>query len=180
VRADTAIAIGFGGVIAILIVSTAAASLFAAGITVENAAGMAGQFEPLFGPYSKYLLGLGLFAAGLTSAITAPLATGYAMTEILGLDSAQNSRAFRMIALSVIVVGASLSLTGIRPIEIIITAQLANGILLPIVAGFLLFALNQTRILGNHTNGWLANVLGAGVVLVALGLGVRLINAAIG
>ncbi len=179
-RTDTALSIGIGGLIAILIVSTAAASLFAVGISVNNAADMATQFEPLFGPFSKYLMGIGLFAAGLTSAITAPLATGYAMTEILRLDRAQNSTAFRIVALSVVAIGAGLSLTGIRPIEIILTAQFANGLLLPIVAAFLIYALNQKAILGRHANGWLANCIGILVVLVATGLGARLIYNAIG
>ncbi|GMN03023.1 Nramp family divalent metal transporter [Erythrobacter sp. MTPC3] len=173
VRTDTAVAIGIGGMIAILIVSTAAASLFAAGISAESAADLARQFEPLFGPYSKYMLGAGLFAAGLTSAITAPLATGYAMTEILQVKGGQSSLAFRMICLSVIVIGAGLSLTGIRPIEIIVTAQFANGLLLPVIAAFLLYVVNRKSVLGRHANGAIANIFGFGVVLIATGLGAR-------
>ena len=180
VRADTAIAIGLGGMIAILILSTSAASLFAAGIEVSSAGEMASQFEPLFGSYSKYLLGVGLFAAGLTSTITAPLATGFAMTEILKIPGGQSSRAFKLIALSVIAVGAALALTGTRPIEIIILAQFANGLLLPIIAGFLLYAVNRAELLGEHANGALANIRGFGVGLVAAGLGLRLVLAALG
>nr|WP_298929914.1 Nramp family divalent metal transporter [uncultured Erythrobacter sp.] len=179
VRADTAVAIGLGGLIAILILSTSAASLFAAGIEATNAADMAIQFEPLFGAYSKYLLGIGLFAAGLTSAITAPLATGYAMIEILKLKGGQSSAGFRVIAISVIVIGALLSLTGTKPIEIIVLAQLANGLLLPIIAAFLLYVVNRSELLGEYANGWTANILGGVVVLVATGLGLRLVITAL-
>ena len=180
VRADTAISIGIGGLIAILIASTAAASLFAAGIAVENAGDMARQFEPLFGPFAGYLMGTGLLAAGLTSAITAPLATAFAMTEVLRLEGGPKSTAFRLIALSVLAIGAGLSLAGIRPVEVILAAQLANGLLLPILAAFLLYAMNQSALLGRYRNGWIANVAGAGVVLVAAGLGLRLVLRAIG
>ncbi len=179
-RADTSIAIGIGGLIAILIASTAAASLFAAGINVTSAAEMASQFEPLFGSSSKYLLGIGLFAAGLTSSITAPLATAFAMTEVLRLKGGQKSLAFKGIALSVIVIGAGISLAGIRPIEVIVTAQFTNGLLLPIVAAFLLYVMNQKAVLGRYANGVLANVLGFGVVLIAAGLGLRLVLRAAG
>jgi len=179
-RADTTIAITVGGLIAILIVSTAAASLFAAGVSVSSAGDMAAQFEPLFGSYSRYLLGLGLFAAGLSSAITAPLATGYVMSEVLGLGDGDNSRAHHLIALSVIAIGAALSLTGIRPITIIISAQFANGLLLPIVATFLLVIMNRREVLGRHANGLAANLLGAIVVLIAAGLGLRSILTAAG
>jgi manganese transport protein len=163
-----------------LIVSTAAASMFAAGLKVTNAADMAQQLEPLFGAYSKYLLGVGFFAAGLSSSITAPLATSYAMTEILQIKGSQKSWTFRLVMLSVIVVGAGLSLTGIRPVTIIVSAQFANGLLLPIIAGFLLFAMNQKTILGRYANGVIANGLGAGVVVITAGLGLRLILRAVG
>jgi len=179
-RADTVIAIGLGGLVAILIVSTAAASLFGLGLQANSAADMANQFQPLFGAYSKYLLGIGLFAAGLTSAITAPLATGYAMKEILRLGGSHESRHFRLIAISVIVIGAGFSLTGIRPIEIIIAAQIANGLLLPLIATILLYVLNQEKLLGRYANGPLANLLGSVVVLVASGLGIRSIILALG
>ncbi|MDH5617871.1 MAG: Nramp family divalent metal transporter [Gammaproteobacteria bacterium] len=170
-RADTAISIGLGGIIAILIVSTAAASFFGSGLQITGAGDMATQFEPLFGRFSRYLLGLGFLAAGLSSAITAPLATAHVMTELLGSKGGTSSTLFKAVALSVIVVGAILSLTGVRPLTIIVSAQFANGLLLPIVATFLLYAMNQERILGTHVNSTRANVLGIGVVLVTAGLG---------
>jgi manganese transport protein len=174
-RNDTAFTIGLGGVITMLIVSTAAASMFSAGITVANASDMARQFEPLFGSFSRYLLGVGFFAAGLSSAITAPLATSYAMTEILQLEGGQSSWVFRIVLLSVILCGTVLALTGISPVSIILSAQFANGLLLPVIATFLLYAMNQKKLLGIHVNGFLGNALGAGVVLLTAGLGLRLI-----
>jgi len=171
-RTDTAISIGLGGIIAILIVSTAAASFFGSGLQISSAGDMASQFEPLFGRFSRYLLGLGFLAAGLSSAITAPLATAHVMTELLERKAGPSSRLFKVVGLSVIVVGAVLSLTGIKPLTIILSAQFANGLLLPIVAVFLLFAMNQRRLLGEHTNGPRANALGIGVVLVTAGLGI--------
>jgi len=47
--------------------------------------------------------------------------------------------------------------------------------LLPIIATFLLYAMNQKKLLGIHVNGFLGNALGAGVVLLTAGLGLRLI-----
>jgi len=170
-RTDTVISIGLGGLIAILIVSTAAASFFGSGLQITGAADMATQFEPLFGSFSRYLLGLGFLAAGLSSAITAPLATAHVMTELLRTEGGQSSKLFKFVALSVIVVGTVLSLTGIKPLTIIISAQFANGLLLPIVAVFLLYAMNQKRLLGEHVNGTRANALGIGVVVITAGLG---------
>ncbi len=179
-RTDSFVSIGLGGVIAIFIVSTAAASLFARGITANNAADMAVQLEPLFGSLSKYLLGAGLLAAGLSSSLTAPLATAYAVTEIVPPRSFRKKSLFRAISLSVLGIGTLLALSGAQPITIILTAQFANGLLLPVIAAFLLYAMNNSALLGDHTNGIVANTLGAMVFLVSVGLGIRLILTSVG
>jgi manganese transport protein len=179
-RADTVSAIGLGGLITILIASTAAASIFGSGLNISGAGDMATQLEPLFGSFSKIMLGTGFFAAGLSSSITAPLATAYAVTEILGIKGGTSSRVFKLVALSVIFSGAALALTGIKPISIILTAQFANGLLLPIIAMFLLVVMNQKKQLGKYVNKWLGNTLGAVVVIVTAGLGIRLIMSATG
>jgi len=179
-RADTIVSIGLGGLIAILVVSTAAASMFAHGLSVNNASDMAQQFEPLFGSYSKYLLGMGMFAAGLSSVITAPLATSYALSEILKFENGADSKAFKAISLSIIFIGATLAMTGIKPIEIILLAQFSNGLLLPVVASFLLYAMNHKKLLGQYSNSLLSNILGLGVVIFTTLLGIRMITKAVG
>ena len=179
-KADTVISIGLGGLVAILITSTAAASIYANALSVQSAADMAVQFEPLFGSMAKFLLGLGLFAAGLSSAITAPLATSFAVSELLKIKGGESSITFKAISISILLIGAALALTGIKPIKLILLAQFANGLLLPIVACFLLFALNRKHVLGKYANGPVANILGAAVVLFTAALGTRLILKALG
>jgi manganese transport protein len=172
-RLDTAVSIGLGGLVSILILSTAAASLFGSGIAVSSAADMAISIEPAYGPVAKYLVGIGLFGAGLSSAITAPLATAYALSEFGGFQ--RNGRLFRMIALAVLLIGTAIALLGVRPISVILFAQVANGLILPVIATFLLVAMNRRSLLGDHVNSWLANILGVGVVIITFGLGLRLI-----
>ncbi len=179
-RTDTILAIGLGGLITIFIVSTAAASMFARGLSVSGASDMAVQFEPLFGVSSRYLMGLGFFAAGLSSSITAPLATAYALSEIIGIKGGVTAPKFRIISLSVLVFGTIAAMTGVKPITIIVGAQFANGLLLPIIAAFLLFAMNQKVMLGEYANGWKANLAGATVLVIALGLGLRLVAKSLG
>jgi Mn2+/Fe2+ NRAMP family transporter len=64
-------------------------------------------------------------------------------------------------------------LLGGSPVEIIVFAQVVNGILLPIVAVFLIYAMNQRDLLGEYTNGTIANALGAIVTLIVVWLGIR-------
>ena len=179
-RRDSGFSIGLGGLVSILILSTAAATLFGAGIEISNAADMARAIEPAFGASGRYLVGIGLLAAGLTSAITAPMATGYALSELIGGDEAQRQRYFQITALIVLVIGTALSLLNIKPTQLILVAQYANGLLLPIVAVFLLWVMNRKALLGQHVNGLLSNLLGGAAVLITFGVGLRSILRAAG
>ena len=68
-------------------------------------------------------------------------------------------------------VGLIFALIGGSPVQAIVFAQATNGILLPIVAVFLLIVMNRSDLLGRYANTSPANVLGVIVVLVAAGLG---------
>ncbi len=172
VRADSALAIALGGIVSILIVATAAASLD--GARVANAADMARALEPAFGPAARHLVGAGLFAAGLTSAITAPMATAYAFGELFpGKDAVSRRLRFRVVALGVVAIGAAIALSGVDAVSLIVTAQAANGLLLPVTAVILLVVVNRKRLMGAFANGLAANIAGGLVILVALGLGLR-------
>ncbi len=179
-RQESALSIGLGGLVSILILTTAASSLFKSGLEVSNAADMARAIEPAFGAAARYLVGIGLFASGLTSAITAPMATAFALSELLGGDEERRAKLFKATALFVVIVGTAISLSGIRPVALILVAQYANGLLLPIIAAFLLYVMNRKSLLGVHANSMLANLAGGAVVLITLGLGLRSILRAAG
>ena len=176
--ADTRVSVGLGGLISILVLSTAAASLFGAGIVISSGADLAIALEPAYGPAARILVGAGLCAAGLSSAITAPLATAYAICEVTGRP--KTGWLFKGIALTIVAIGLGVALLGIRPVELILVAQVANGLLLPVVATFLLITMNRKSVLGDYTNGPLRNALGLLVVLIAAFLGLRLILRALG
>jgi len=176
--ADTRVSIGLGGLISILILSTAAASLFGSGIVIQNAGDMAASLEPAYGPVARLMVGTGLFAAGLSSAVTAPIATAYAVCEVTG--QAKRGKIFRGIALAVLAIGTIVASLGIKPVSLILIAQVANGFLLPIIAVFLIITMNRRSMLGDNVNGLWSNVLGGAVVIIAAGFGVRLIMRALG
>jgi len=170
-RRDTTVSIAIGGLITVAIMATAAGTLFTEGITAESSAAMAGQLEPVLGPAAPYVFALGLAAAGLTSAIAGPLGAAYAIASTAGWSTSLKSRRFQAIWAVVVVIGVAIALTGIEPVAIIVTAQAANGLLLPVVAVALLIVMNRRGLLGAYRNGVAANVLGALVVTVVIGLG---------
>ena len=179
-RFDATVSIGLGGIISILVLSTAAASLFGTGLEIASAGDMARQLEPAFGAAAKYAISAGLIAAGLSSAITAPLATGFAAAELFGFESNPTSAKFRLFAGAVLLVGALVAIAGAKPVEVILFAQIANGLLLPIIAVFLLITANRRKILGGHVNRIGANLAGGFIVLVTTAIGARAVLRAFG
>lgn len=170
-RADTVVSVSLGGVISIAVLVTAAA---APGLArVASAADMAGALEPLLGRWARGFFACGLLAAGLSSAVTAPLAAAYATCGVLGWPSDLRSAQSRNVWVPVMLVGVVLSALAVRPIPAILFAQAANGLLLPVIAVFLLYVANDRRLLGRRANGPLSNLLGATMVLVAAVLGLR-------
>ncbi|MHB1168212.1 MAG: Nramp family divalent metal transporter [Longimicrobiales bacterium] len=169
-RADLTLAIVLGGVVTAAIVVTSAAVLSQGGGSVTGAADMAAQLEPLLGRWARLFFATGLLAAGLTSAITAPLAAAYAAAGALGWPRDLRDRRLRMVWGAVILTGATFALSGVRPVPAILFAQVANGVLLPAIAVFLLIAANDPH-MGRWRNGVFANTVGGLVVLITLVLG---------
>lgn len=156
-RKDTFIAVVIGGLVSMCIVISAASINSA---TITNASDLAKGLEPLFGSSAKYVLSIGLFAAGITSAITAPLAAAYVATGCLGWNSHLKAKKFRLIWILVLIVGVICSSLNIKSITIIKFSQIANGILLPIIVGFLISVMNSKEILGKQRNRLWQNLLG--------------------
>jgi Mn2+/Fe2+ NRAMP family transporter len=170
VRWDSALAISLGGMITGAIVVTSAA-FFGRGEQITSANQMARELEPVLGATARYFFAAGLFAAGLTSAVTAPLAAAYATTGILGIPGGLKDKYFRAVWVAIVVIGTSLAYFSVRPVQAILFAQAANGLLLPIIACYLLLMANRADLLGPYRNTWKANVAGAVVVAIAAGLG---------
>lgn len=169
-RKDTIIAVTLGGLVSMCIIISAAAIKDG---QVTNAADLAKGLEPLFGNYAKYFLSIGLFAAGITSAITAPLAAAYVATGCLGWRSNMKSLYFRLVWMLILGLGVLFSSIGFKSIEIIKFAQVANGLLLPLIAGFLLWVMNKSSILGRYKNAVIQNIFGFMIFGIALFLGVK-------
>ncbi len=173
-RLDTIIAVGLGGIISMSIIITAAATMNASGIEVSNGADMATALEPLLGSWAMWFFAIGLFAAGFTSMITAPVSAAFATAGILGWGSDMKKWKFRIVWMIVLIFGVVLtSLNQSSPTEIIVVAQAANAVILPIIAIFLYIMMNRKKELGDYSNGVFANILGAVVIAVTLFISVR-------
>ncbi|MBX2929325.1 MAG: Nramp family divalent metal transporter [Saprospiraceae bacterium] len=126
------------------------------------------------GAMGPVLFGVGLFAAGATSAITAPLAAAITARNLLGNRPAWRPVYFRWVWMAVLGTGLLFGFMNVKPIPAIILAQAANGVLLPFVASFLLLAVNDRKLLpAEFSNGWFANALLLLIVGVTCMLGLQ-------
>ena len=169
-RKDTIVAVVLGGIVSMCIIISASAI---PSQDISNASDLAKGLEPLFGVYAKYFLAIGLFAAGITSAITAPLAAAFVASGCLGWSANFKSVKFRAVWMFILGLGIVFSTIGFKSIEIIKFAQIANGLLLPIIAGFLLWIMNKSSVLGTYKNSKLQNVLGFVILVITIFLGVK-------
>ena len=179
VRRDLYTAIPLGGLISIAILSTAASAFFETQIELYNLATLAPSLQPLLGDFAPIIMASGLFAAGISSAITAPLAAAFALRGILGLRINMNHMLFRASWAIILILGVVLSSLEIRPVTVIWFAQVANGLLLPIITIYLIWLMNQNT-LGDYKNTALSNILSGMVLIVTLMLSGRSLASAFG
>lgn len=175
-RIENAVGIILGGIISMCVVITSAAAADGSLAEVQSAADMARQLEPLLGSWAKTFMGVGLFAAGITSAVTAPLAAAYAAKGLLGWNDSLKDTKFRIIWMLVLLTGVFFSAVSFDPVQLIEFAQVANGITLPVIAVFLLYIMNKPMLLGTNRNSTRQNILGIVVILVTLLVGFRSLN----
>lgn len=174
---DTAVSITIGGLITAAILITSGTLI--RGMTIQNAADISIQLEPLLGSWAKVFMSVGLFSAGLSSAIATPLGASYTLAGLFGWKYSNEDSRFRMTNIIVVLIGIVVSAIGFNPMTILLVAQALNGIILPIVAIYVVYIASSKKILGEYRNTTLQKVLGWIVALVTVILGTYALVSAI-
>ena len=165
---DTLVAVGLGGVVSLCII-IAAASI--QGNSLANAADLGEALAPLYGSAAPVFMQFGFFAAGLTSALTAPIAAAFVVAECFQWST--KNWGYRITALLVLLVGIGFTLWGVVPLEIIRFAQIANGLLLPVIGLLLLFTVNNSSLMKGTKPSALQNSFFVIIELFFIFLGIK-------
>ena len=152
-------------VVAFFIIVACAATLFAHGIAIQDAASAARSLEPLAGRYASALFGLGLLNASVFAAAILPLSTVYYVCEAFGWEAGVDkkfgeARAFYTLYTAMIALGSAVVLWPRFPlIRVMFLSQVANGVALPLVLIFMLLLVNREELMGNQVNGRFFNAV---------------------
>jgi Mn2+/Fe2+ NRAMP family transporter len=164
------------------IVVACAATLYPQGIVVESAQEAAMALQPFLGAAATYLFGLGLLSVSILAAAVLPLATAYVVCEAFGFESGLDSSfreapVFNGIITALTFIPATVAMIpGLPLVDVILVAQMLNGVLLPVILLFTVPIVNNPRVMGEHVNGPVRNaiawtfsaaLIGMSVILVA-------------
>lgn len=169
----------FGLFVAIVLGCLISMAVLVVGTTITGAFSFQALAQALtqqLGGWAVYLFGFGMFAAGFSSAITAPLASSITAQSLFGAQNekkwSHTSRNYRLIWIIVLFTGLAFGFSKVKPVPAIILAQALNGLVLPFISIFLVFVINNPKLMRDGTlNKHWNNVLMGLVVWVSLNLG---------
>ncbi|HEX5581655.1 MAG TPA: Nramp family divalent metal transporter [Gemmatimonadaceae bacterium] len=159
------------------IMATAAATLHERGITnISTAAQAADALRPAAGELAYALFALGILATGLLAVPVLAGGIGYAVGEALGWRrglgrEAGQARRFYGVIVGCIAIAVLLALTGVNPMRALVLSQVLNGLVAIPLVFLVLRICNDPRIMGERTNGPLANTLGWATFAIVAAVG---------
>ncbi|MEJ0054810.1 MAG: divalent metal cation transporter [Bacteroidota bacterium] len=95
------------------------------------------------GAIGGWALGIGLFAAGFSSAITSPYAASIIVSSVFDW----NSKWQRVTWIVVLLTGFAFGISGVKPIPVILAVQALNGLVLPLLTAYLILLINDPMII---------------------------------
>ncbi len=147
-------------IISIAILLSSAAAFYGSGQTINSAGDMAVQLTPILGSFATIFFAIGLWTAGFSSGLfnltVQPMLFGHAFNQSESPDAPVNRIILIITGLLPI---ALVWAFGGSPIELIISAQAINGLLLPVLTVVLYRLTNKKDRMGRFQNSASSNII---------------------
>lgn len=162
----------FSNVVMFFIILTTGTVLYSAGIrqidTVDQAAK---ALEPLTGKLTYLLFSFGVIGTGFLAIPVLAASLSYVIAETFtlpkGLDKTfSEAKGFYTTIIVSLMVGLSMDLLGISPIQALIYTALLYGLTAPVLIAIVLHISNNKAVMGKYTNGMYSNIAGAFTLLL--------------
>jgi Mn2+/Fe2+ NRAMP family transporter len=139
-----------------IIIATAAAITVRA--PLDSAQQAAEALRPVAGRFASQLFAFGLLGASALAAAVVPLSTAYGISEAVGAErsvgkSFREAKLFLGLFTGQIVLGGAVALVPGNLIQLLVQAQILNGVITPILLTFILILANRRSVLGDAANG---------------------------
>lgn len=162
-RQGIILAVLIGGIISMSIVLSG--TLIEGEFSFQNAGKVLGQ---RMGSWGETLFAIGLFGAGFTSVITAAFAASITAKTLLNTSEQQSAWVWK----GVLIVGLLFGIAQIKPIPVILAAQVANGLILPFVTWQIYQCVNDKSLLpAKYLNNKVQNGLLLFILVITILLG---------
>ncbi|MDR1016124.1 MAG: Nramp family divalent metal transporter [Coriobacteriales bacterium] len=173
-RADVFVGAVLACLVVWFIIITTGTVLHSSGVVVNSAEDAAMALAPIAGQFAKILFGAGLLGASVLAACVLPMTTAYAVCEAFGFEhsgeaSFKEAPVYKGIITCLILFCALVVLIpGVDLLGVMLTSQVINGILLPILLIFLLLLANDKHLMGSLKNGLFANICTTLMIVVII------------
>jgi Mn2+/Fe2+ NRAMP family transporter len=181
-RLTSFLGMGFGSIVAMGCLVTAAIVLGPHHVKVETYEQAAQMFVPVYGSWAIALfalsLGIGCFGAIVEIALNAGYVIGQALGWTWGVDKKRRDVSRFVVAFSLmLLLSVAIAATGMDPLRVTLISVALTVVIMPIVVLPFLVLMNEERYAGRHTSGPIGNgllalltVLGALMALVVIPL----------
>jgi Mn2+/Fe2+ NRAMP family transporter len=147
----------FACIVSITIIIATAAAIGGHG-PLTSAAEAAKALAPVAGSAAEALFAIGLIGASALAGAVVPLSSAYAISEAVGVERSVSrkfteARLFLGLFTVQVIIGAALALTRINLITLLIGTQVLQGIVTPVILGYILILTNRRSVLGTAANG---------------------------
>ena len=146
----------FACIISITIIIATAAAIGGTG-PLSSASEAASALKPVAGAGAEVLFAVGLIGASALAGAVVPLSSSYAISEAVGVERSVSrrfteARLFLGLFTVQVIIGASLALTHINLISLLIGTQVLQGIVTPVILVYILILTNRRSVLGKAAN----------------------------
>jgi len=168
-------------VVAFFIIVACASTLHVNGIEINEAKDAALALKPLAGELASQVFAFGLFIASIFSATILPLATAFYVCEAFGFEAGivkkwDEAKEFYVLYTGILVLSAAIILIPNAPLILIsLWTQVLNGMLLPVVLVCMILLVNNKKIMGQHVNKPINNIIGWSAVGILIVLTITLL-----
>jgi Mn2+/Fe2+ NRAMP family transporter len=163
---DVNVGMFFSNLVMYFIILSTGSVLFNAGKTnINSVQDAALALKPLAGNAAYLLFAVGVIGTGFLAIPVLAGSVSYMLAETFGWQEGLNkkwheAKGFYVILAVSILIGFAINLIGINPIKALIFTAVAYGVTAPVLVGIVLHICNNKKIMGEHTNSTLSNILG--------------------